>query len=417
MSILPMGARRPMVLAAGTALLLLLGLIYAYSVLLAPLKEAFGWDVSGMTLIFALSIISFTLGGLVSGELERRSLDRPGLLLGAALLLGGFLGTSSAAGGSSLIWAGVSYGVVSSLGIGIVYNIVIPTVSAWFPERPGVAQGVALMGFGAGGFVLGPVMTRLYAALDWRPVLAGIGALFALAVALAAVVVRAPGPQEEAFLAALASGRGREASAPIGEGRDAGLADMVRDRSFRLLYAFLFFMGSMGMGVTGIGRELPLSLGADDMTAAFVIGFINIGSGLGRLGGGLLLDRLGRGSVMCAIAALGVAGPLSLVASLLASSLALQTVGCLIVGIGWGSAVVSMPFVTRTEWGQRNMAENMAVVNTYSIFGSLVGSWGAGLLSTLLGSFVPVLLVMCAMGLASVAVALALRPENATITA
>ena len=408
-----MRLRRPLVLVAGAVLLLLLGLIYAYSVLLAPLKSAYGWDVSGMTLVFALSIISFTMGCLASGELERRRLGRPGLLLGAALLLAGFIGTSSSEGATSLLSTGVSYGVIASLGIGIVYNIVIPTVTAWFPDRPGMAQGVALMGFGSGGFVLGPVMTQLYAMFDWHLVLVGTGALFAVAVALTALAVRPPTAQEEAALLGFAAGPYREGGGSVSRGRDAGLSEMLHDRSFYLLSAFLFFMGSIGMGVTGIGRELPLSLGADDMTAALVIGFVNIGSGIGRLCGGAALDRLGRGPAMCAMAALGVIGPLSLVASLLLASLAMQTVACLLTGIGWGAAVVSMPFVTRTEWGQRNMAENMAVVNTYSIFGSVVGSWGAGLLSTMLGSFVPVLLIMCAMGLASVFVALVLRSGTA----
>lgn len=406
--------RRPLVLVTGAALLLLLGLIYAYSVLLAPLKVAFGWDVSGMTLVFALSIISFTVGCLVSGELERRSLDRPGLLLGAALLLAGFVGTSLAGGATSLLSTAIFYGVVSSLGIGVVYNIVIPTITAWFPDRPGMAQGVALMGFGCGGFVLGPVMTQLYAMLDWRLVLVGAGALFAAAVMLAALVVRPPTTREGAVLPGLAPGPDRGGDGSAGAERSAGLAEMLHDKSFYLLYAFLFFMGSVGMGVTGIGRELPLSLGADDMTAAFVIGFVNIGSGIGRLCGGAALDRLGRGPAMLATAALGVVGPLSLVTSLLLTSLPLQTAACLVTGVGWGAAVVSMPFVTRAEWGQSNMAENMAVVNTYSIFGSVVGSWGAGLLSTALGSFVPVLSIMCIMGLASVFVAARLRAGAAT---
>ena len=54
------------------------------------------------------------------------------------------------------------------------------------------------------------------------------------------------------------------------------------------------------------------------------------------------------------------------------------------------------------------MAQNMALVNTYSVFASLVGSWGTGLLSAAAGSYVPALLVMALMGAASVAVARAL---------
>lgn len=400
--------RRPLVLGAGAALLLFLGLIYAYSVLLAPLKSAFGWDVASMTLVFALSIISFTMGGIVSGELVRRGWERGGLVLGAALLAVGFIGTSAVTGASSLLVVCATYGVAASVGIGVVYNIVIPTVTSWFPDRVGLAQGVCLMGFGSGGFVLGPIVTHLYALLDWHAVLVGVGAVLAALVLATAVLMRPPRGEELRVVWGLLGG---SPMPPVGDPpaeRGTGASAMLRDRTFYLLYAFLFLLGCIGMGVTGIGRELPLSLGASDLAAALVIGCVNVGSGLGRLGGGLALDRLGRARTMRGVGALGLVGPVAMVLSLVAGSLAIQAVACLMTGVGWGAAVVSMPFVTRMRWGQGSMARNMALVNTYSVFASLVGSWGTGLLSAAMGSYVPALLVMALMGAASVAVARAL---------
>lgn len=63
-------ARRVLTLAVGTLLLLFLGLIYAYSVLMAPPKAQFDWSVSGMTLVFAISIVAFTIGNLLAGKIE-----------------------------------------------------------------------------------------------------------------------------------------------------------------------------------------------------------------------------------------------------------------------------------------------------------------------------------------------------------
>ena len=187
---------------------------------------------------------------------------------------------------------------------------------------------------------------------------------------------------------------------------------MVGDRTFRLLYVFLFMLGSVGMGITGIGKELPASLGADALGAAFVIGFVNVGNGLGRLVAGMLLDRLGRGRTMVGVGLLSMVGTILLVLSLLGESTTLMTVACLMAGLAWGAAVVCMPFVTRTEWGMANMASNMAVVNTYSIFGAVLGSWGVGLLAERLGSFIPVLAIMAFMGAAGTLVALALAKSS-----
>lgn len=401
--------KRNKLLVVSTALLLFLGLIYAYSVLLAPLKVEFGWSVAQMTLVFALSICSFTLGSLAVGPLVRAKKNAVALLAGAAMLAAGFLGTAFASGGVALYMAYAAYGVAASFGIGWVYNVVIPTVTSWFPDKCGFAQGVCLMGFGAGGFVLGPVATQLYSVLPWRGTLVGFAVVFAALVAGGAAVLKAPGDAEASELAALAAGAGAGAgdadAAEIADDRFVSSGQMLRTPTFWLLYTFLFMLGSIGMGITGIGRELPLSLGASDLAAAVVIGFVNVGSGVGRLSCGIALDKLGRHRTMRIIGFGGTVAPVVMIASLLSGSLAVQAVACLLTGMSWGAAVVTMPFVSRTEWGLANMAQNMAMVNTYSIFASLVGSFGAGMLYGVCGSFLPVLGIMTALGVVSVLLA------------
>lgn len=403
--------KRNKLLVVSTALLLFLGLIYAYSVLLAPLKVEFGWSVAQMTLVFALSICSFTLGSLAVGPLVRAKKNAVALLVGAAMLAAGFLGTAFASGGVALYMAYAAYGVAASFGIGWVYNVVIPTVTSWFPDKCGFAQGVCLMGFGAGGFVLGPVATQLYSVLPWRGTLVGFAVVFAALVAGGAAVLKAPGDAEASELAALAAGAdtgagaGDADAAEVADDRFVSSGQMLRTPTFWLLYTFLFMLGSIGMGITGIGRELPLSLGASDLAAAVIIGFVNVGSGVGRLSCGIALDKLGRHRTMRIIGFGGTVAPVVMIASLLSGSLAVQAVACLLTGMSWGAAVVTMPFVSRTEWGLANMAQNMAMVNTYSIFASLVGSFGAGMLYGACGSFLPVLGIMTALGVASVLLA------------
>ena len=338
------------------------------------------------------------------GPLVRAKKNTVALVAGAAMLAAGFLGTALASGASALYAAYASYGIAASFGIGWVYNVVIPTVTSWFPDRCGFAQGVCLMGFGAGGFVLGPLAAQLYSLLPWRATLMGFVVIFATLVAGSALALKAPTDDEASRLAARAAGAG-EAASDVSDDRFVSSSKMLRTPTFWLLYAFLFMLGSIGMGITGIGRELPLSLGASDLAAAVVIGFVNVGSGVGRLSCGIALDRLGRHKTMRIIGYGGTVAPLVMIASLLSGSLAVQAVACLLTGMSWGAAVVTMPFVSRTEWGQANMAQNMAVVNTYSIFASLVGSFGAGMLYGACASLLPVLGIMTALGVASVLLA------------
>lgn len=385
-------AKRVPILIVGTVTLLFLGLIYGYSVVMAPLKAQFDWSVAGMTVIFTLSMIAFTIGNVIAGKLLKRHDVRFVMTVAIAFLLVGFIGCALVDGPSSLPAVWVLYGVVASVGIGFVYNVIVPTITAWYPDKTGMAQGICLMGYGLGGFILGPVLTQLYAVMDWRMVFVAVAVVFSLLVFASSIVIHMPSPEEAAALPAPKSaGRGGASDAPA---VDATTHDMLHDPTFYLFYLWMFLLGAVGMATTGIGREFPTSLGADAVTAAFVIGFVNIGSGLGRLIGGTLLDRVGRAPFMVGAASLSVAGTLIMLAAQLTGSIPVQVAGCLVTGLAWGAVIVTMAFVVRKVWGQANFAENLAVVNSYGILSAIVGSMGSGVLLQAVGSLPTVLIVM-----------------------
>ncbi|BDC90215.1 MFS transporter [Leptogranulimonas caecicola] len=272
--------KRIPILIVGTITLLFLGLIYGYSVVMAPLKAQFDWSVSGMTVIFALSMISFTIGNLVAGKLLKRHNVRFVMTVAIAFLLVGFIGSALVDGAASLPAVWCTYGVIASVGIGFVYNVIVPTITAWYPDKTGMAQGVCLMGYGLGGFVLGPVLTQLYTVMDWRIVFVAMAVIFSGLVFASSIVIHMPSPEEAAQLPA-SKAMGDNAGNAAGT-KDVPTHELFRDPTFYFFYLWMFLLGAVGMATTGIGREFPTSLGADAVTAAFVIGFVNIGSGLGR---------------------------------------------------------------------------------------------------------------------------------------
>jgi OFA family oxalate/formate antiporter-like MFS transporter len=377
---------------------MLLGLIYAYSVVLAPLKAEFEWSVSQMTVIFATSIIFYIVGSLASAWLLEKAGLAKTVLAGAALLVAGFVVCAVVSGAHAYGLVVTAYGVVASTGIGAVYNVLLPVVSKWYPDRPGTSQGTCLMGFGLGGFVLGPLVTYLYGIFPWRGVLLGTGAVLGIVVVLAALLIRNPTPEQAAKLPAANAGE-------VVSTRECPLSQVLRDPVYYLMVAWLFLIGSTGLAVTGIGRELPLSLGADAMTAAFVIGFVNIGSGCGRFFGGMLADKIGRRRTMYLASTVCIVAIATVCASLAAGSLFLQTVGFLLLGVGWGTDVMMMVYVTRTVWGQRYMAANLAAMNANSVAAALVGSIGSGVLMEATGNLETPLFVLLGFTVASLFVA------------
>lgn len=405
--------KRIPILIVGTITLLFLGLIYGYSVVMAPLKAQFDWSVSGMTVIFALSMISFTIGNLVAGKLLKRHNVRFVMTVAIAFLLVGFIGSALVDGAASLPAVWCTYGVIASVGIGFVYNVIVPTITAWYPDKTGMAQGVCLMGYGLGGFVLGPVLTQLYTVMDWRIVFVAMAVIFSGLVFASSIVIHMPSPEEAAQLPA-SKAVGDNAGNAAGT-KDVPTHELFRDPTFYFFYLWMFLLGAVGMATTGIGREFPTSLGADAVTAAFVIGFVNIGSGLGRLVGGTLLDRIGRAPFMVGTACLSVAGALIMLAAQVTGSIPIQIAGCLVTGLAWGAVIVTMDFVVRKVWGQTNFAENLAVVNSYGIFAALVGSMGSGVLVQAVGSLATVLVVMACFGVLGLADSLILNAHRSKV--
>ena len=111
-------------LAMGVFTMLFAGVLYAWSILKAPLAAEFGWGASGLALNFTLAMSFFCIGGLLGAQISKRKGHRMALILAGILSAAGFLLTA-ALGGNSVWMLYITYGILAGMGIGIVYNVVI----------------------------------------------------------------------------------------------------------------------------------------------------------------------------------------------------------------------------------------------------------------------------------------------------
>ncbi len=179
----------------GIILFLFLGLLYAWSLFIAPLEKDFGWTRSQTSLIFTISIIFFCLGGIAGGFITGRKSPGFTILVSAVLLLCGFAASSQI---NSLPAIFITYGVISGFGIGLSYNAVISAVTRWFPEKPGVISGFLLMGFGLGGMLLGSTANSLIKAMGWRETFLLLGIAFGIVVFIGSRLLMFP-PSDYVF--------------------------------------------------------------------------------------------------------------------------------------------------------------------------------------------------------------------------
>lgn len=380
--------KRKYILLDASVLLLALGLIYAYTIVMAPLVKSFSWSPSQLSMIYVLSIISFTVDNIIAGVMLKHMTVQKVFMYGAAMIAIGFVGSAFSNKPYDLMLIYILYGIVTSMGIGFVYNGILPTITAWYPDKVGLAQGTLLMSYGMGAFIFGPLITEIYTTLPWRTVFVAIGIIFGLLVAASTLLIRAPQPSDGI---AQVNDDSKDDLANV---EDKDLHDMLKDPTFYMFYMWMIFLGIVGQGILGIGKSLPDEQHVEPLLAAIIVGLVSLGNGGGRLIGGWLLGKIGRKKTMLASNCLFFVAIAFLLISETSGNLLSMSLGCLLCGMSFGSILVVMTYFTKAVWGLKNMALNFGVVNSYGIPAVFIGSWGSSKIYEATGSYLPVFVIM-----------------------
>jgi MFS family permease len=160
---------------ASVAIHLCIGSVYAWSIYNPPLTKVFGvvssaaddWTLSQVVWIFTVAIVSLGLSAAVAGRwLEKVGPRRVGTV--AACCWGGGYIVGAAGIYLHQLWLiYLGYGVIGGCGLGLGYVSPVSTLIRWFPDRRGMAAGMAIMGFG-GGAMIGAPMKQFFLNLFYR---------------------------------------------------------------------------------------------------------------------------------------------------------------------------------------------------------------------------------------------------------
>ena len=173
----------------GCAVLLVSGLVYAWSGLSGPIAAEFPqWSAAQLSLTFTIVMSFFCVGSLVGGLLSSKVSQKVYLWVSAALFLTGFLLTANV---RSILMLYIGFGFAS----GLSYNAVLGTVGKWFPDKAGLVSGILLMGFGLSSFLVG----KLYQTFTpdtvgaWRHSFVVLGIIAAVVMAVGGFLLEKPG--------------------------------------------------------------------------------------------------------------------------------------------------------------------------------------------------------------------------------
>lgn len=362
---------RTTALIAGTAMLLINGVIYAWSIYSMPFGAGFGWSSAQLGACFTVMLASFCLGGVFGGAVANRRGVRVSIPIGGILGCIGFVLCMFLQ--AHLIWLLFVSFAISGIGVGFVYNGVISAVVPRFPDKKGLASGVLLMGFGASSLVLGGLASRLIASpgFGWHLTYILTGALL-----LAAAFVGLP------FVLPPRVDRDTHAAAPA---RGLTPRQMLRTRRFWLLFGSAVIGTGFGSGLIAHASYIFVEGGASESVAALAVGLVSVMNGLGRIVFGMLNDRCGFRISLLADAVLYIAAGL-IAALVLGSSAVVLVVVMMLIGACYGAVPTISASLAEEFFGPAHYGRNLGIVNLSILVGSFA-STAAGAIQTSTGSY------------------------------
>jgi len=386
------------VVVGASALIVCIGMgaLFSLGVFLKPMADTMGWSRGAISSVALLNWIAMGLGSFVWGALSDRIGTR-GVAVAGGLLLG--LGLVLSSQVQALWQLYVTFGGMVGFAVGAFYAPLTSTATKWFTARRGLAVALVSSGIGVGILAVAPLARALINAWDWRIALLVIGDLAWLIVVPAALVIR---EQPGDVGAAAMGGAGRA-------GREYTTREVLTTPQFWgiALTHFACCAAHSGPIFHMVTHATDQGIGA--MTAATALGVSGLASIAGRVGGGVVADRIGVKPTLLAGLALQAA---MIVFYLFVKDVAPFYVLSVVFGVAYGGVMPLYALVTREYFGEKVMGAAYGGVFLVSTLGMGLGSFAGGVVYDRLGSYAWLYGGSFAIGALAVALALTFRPPR-----
>ncbi len=376
------GFSRWLVPPAAIAVHLCIGEVYGFSVFNVPLTRCLGitqsipgqdWTIPQVGWIYSIALCLLGLSAAVFGKWVERSGPRKAMLASATCFCGGLLISALGVRTHQIALLYLGYGVLGGIGLGLGYIAPVSTLMKWFPDRPGMATGMAIMGFGGGALIGSPLGVQLMDHFK-SPTSSGVGeafsvmaGLYAISMTFGACLVRVPaeGWKPEGWgTGAISATRPHQPSNSI---RDVGVDQAWRTPQFWLLWLVLCINVSAGIGILGQASLMCQDLfGVSAAVGGGFAGLLSIFNMGGRFAWSTLSDVIGRRAVYCVFFIAGAALYCAIPLTQRTGNQALfVAVTALIISM-YGGGFATIPAYLRDLFGTHQVG---------AIHGRLITSW------------------------------------------
>jgi MFS family permease len=279
------GYTRWLIPPAALCIHLCIGQAYAFSVFNLPMTKLIGvtqatpadWSLTDLGWVFSLAIFFLGFSAALSGRWVEEGGPRRAMFTAALCWSGGFFLSAIGVYFHSLWLIYIGYGVLGGFGLGIGYISPVSTLIKWFPDRPGMATGMAIMGFGGGAFIASPLSVWLMSQLS-TPTHIGVAEAFVVLgltylcfMMVGAVIVRVPPPGwvPAGYVAPTTS-------QPLVSTHDVFVYDALKTPQFWLIWCVLCLNVTAGIGVLGQASAMSQEMFPGQITAVAASGLVGL---------------------------------------------------------------------------------------------------------------------------------------------
>ncbi|MFJ6908511.1 OFA family MFS transporter [Streptomyces griseoluteus] len=374
----PPGWSRWLVPPAALSVHLSIGQAYAWSVFKPPLESALHLDGTESALPFQLAIVMLGLSAAFGGTLVERNGPRWAMTVALVCFSTGFLISALGAQTQQYWLIVLGYGFVGGIGLGIGYISPVSTLMKWFPDRPGMATGIAIMGFGGGALIASPWSAQMLESFgtDHSGIALAFlvhGLVYAVFMTLGVLLVRVPRPD------------GRTASATSAAGGvQVSARSALRTPQFWCLWVVLCTNVTAGIGILEKAAPMITDFFADSSTpvsvsaAAGFVALLSAANMAGRIGWSSTSDLIGRKNIYRVY--LGVGALMYLVLALFGDTSKPLFVLCALVVLSfYGGGFATVPAYLKDLFGTYQVGaihgRLLTAWSTAGVLGPLIVNW------------------------------------------
>jgi sugar phosphate permease len=371
------------------------GARYCFGIFVKPMSLEYSWSRSVISLGASLMILTYGIGGILSGYLLDRMAPRKIMMIGAMLASSGMVLTAFV---TSPWQYYLTYGLLCGAGTSC-FGVVVcgSSVGKWFVTNRGMAIGTASVGIGVGTMILSPLLGYIVQE-SWRKGFIFLGLVILIGVAgLAQGLMKKTPPDNDGGTSCPGAGQAGSESAPDSTQKDgpalsrtpapaASLARVFRDSRFWLLalcYS-LAVMSEMAIFVHQVA--FAIDQGVNRIAAASSLGFLGVASILGRFFFGWFSDRISDAKYASSIGffmmALGAAILMN------ADSTTTLFLYAFFFGFGYGSIAPMMPILLADRFGSDVLGTTYGVLTFFAAgIGGSAGPLLCGMIYDRYGSY------------------------------